>query len=281
MKKILILFSIIIFSNSCGLSEEEIIRQKKIDEESSLRSKIYNEYNLALNTLIKGYDLDEVYTNNKDKIPDTIKVDEIDPIGIYFSDIFPENKKFTNFVAVKSGDYGDEFSIKKAEVIFRKGLKKKYLLTSVNEYFELREYDFKNNYFILHPRYYTSLFRDIKKPKGIRYENAYLNEDYEHFTINYEMLEHKIKVPIDEAESFRKSFPFGDINYIVLFKIGKSQVIDDFKEECTKRLYNECIQTKRNRIKNKKIELIPERYIYYSKRLSNSPYIYANFKYKE
>jgi hypothetical protein len=59
LKYILVLFSFILVLNSCGLSEEEIIRQKEIDEEEVRYDRIEKEfkdnYNLALRALIKDY----------------------------------------------------------------------------------------------------------------------------------------------------------------------------------------------------------------------------------
>ena len=280
------MLSLILFSNSCGLSEEEIIRQQKEDEKTAqnnqIRTDFQSNYNLALNALIKGYDLNDIYTKDE-KLSELLKIDNIQPTFIYFSDIFPENKKFRNCLEVT----GSEFSIKKAEVIFKKALSKKFLISEVDNA-ELGKYDFNNNYFILYADAVNSkehLAPSYRKygleiPLGSRPDNSF-------FTLkNPETLEHKIKVSVEEAELFKENFP--RIKSIVLFKLGKAQAIEEFEEECTKRVYDKCIQRKKISFKIKKIELIPERYIYYTE-LSGykdedsrkALLIYTNFTYNE
>ncbi len=290
VKKSLLIFSFILVFNSCGLSEEEIIRQKEIDEEEARYDRIEKEfkdnYNLALHALIKGYEINDIYTDNTD-LSKSLQIEEITPIGIYFTDIFPENKKFDNVIKVT----GDEFVIKKAELLFQKASKKKFLIARFSG--ELSAYNFNNNLFTLNVyiRSNIGIFanHNIALDFGKKYKFnqvvIHYDTDNDYFILkNLEKLEYKIPVLTEEAKSFKNRF--SSVYSIVLFRIGKTQVMEDFKEECTKRLDNRCIVSKKINIKKKLIELIPERNIYFSRweredaRVSD-PYVFTNIKYKE
>jgi hypothetical protein len=273
LKYILVLFSFILVLNSCGLSEEEIIRQKEIDEEEVRYDRIEKEfkdnYNLALRALIKDYNINDIYTDSTE-LSDSLKAEEIMPLVIYFTDISPENKKFDNSIEVLRT--GNEFSIKKTELIIQKGLKKKFFITKF-EGIKLGTYDFNNNLFPLNVTIDSNSLKfanyGIPTVFGSKYGlNTRAQIDYvsdtDYFILKSpEKVEYKISVPTEKAESFKKEF--SSVDSIVLFRIGKTQIMEDFKDECTKRMNGKCILSKKINIKMKKIELIPERNIYFSR----------------